>query len=549
MANAAENTQVIAITRDNGAHRPDYKRPEYNAQLPNRQMCRDLMEDSRAIHEGGQVYLPKNAGEDPKDYKVRSRLTEVFRGFQRTVIAAVGMIFATPPTLDKDAAEELKSDWEDIDGRGTHGEVFAKEIETDAIVDGFSAILVDSPPIPDGIELREDQRIALGLRPFWVRVTATQLISWIIEMPDWQLLMTAYLEGKLSAEIIKLFARQAILRQVVIWEPTDVADGAFGTRSVDRYRVIRLTDLGVEFRVWEKRKNERGVEYFQMVSSGLMQGAPKTPSGPRVPLPAIPLAVNYAGRKMADFVASSPLLALAELNIGHYRVSADRRYMMRVCHAPTLVITGMAVEVDDDTGRPKKREFKIGVNSVLDLPGQNAKADWIAADPGALTSSKEEKDDLVHQMAAVGMSFLAKDRISGQETAEGRRLDDAAENSTHATAARGLQDCLEQAIMFHAAYRGVEPAKVAVNMAYATAQMDPAILQILWQAVLNNRLDMETFLHALQFGKLPDDFKADDAVLKALLDAKERGDLEGEGDKDKKPDDKKPDEKPAPPAA
>jgi hypothetical protein len=257
-----------------------------------------------------------------------------------------------------------------------------------------------------------------------------------------------------------------------------------------------------------------------------MQGAPKTPSGPRVPLPAIPLALNYAGRKMADFVADSPLLALAELNIGHYRVSADRRYLMRVCHAPTLTITGVESEVDDDTGRPKKREYKVGPNAVLELTGQNAKAAWISADPGALTSSKEEKDDIMRQMAAVGMSFLARDRRSGSETAEGRRLDDAAENSTHATAARGLQDCLEQAMVFHAAYRGTEPADIAVNLAYANSQMEPAVLQILWQAVMADRLDMETFLHALQFGTLPDNFNADEAVLKALMDAQAKKDAE-----------------------
>jgi hypothetical protein len=533
-AAAEKNDNVIAITRDNGASRPDYRRAEYKQQMPNRQMCRDLMADSRAIHDGGEVYLPKNPGEESKDYKVRARLTEVFRGFQRTVQAAIGMIFATPPTLDEEADAVLKDDWEDIDGRGTHGEVFAKEVETDAIVDGFSAILVDHPPMPEG--MREDQRIALGLRPFWVRITASQLISWIIEKPDWPTLIRAYLAGLLSADIVKLFARQAIVRQVVIWEPTDTTDGAYGIRTVDRYRVIRLEDGdGVVFRVWEKRKSAQGQEYFQMVDSGVMEGAPRTPSGPRVPLPAIPLAVNYAGRKMADFVADSPVLALAELNIGHYRVSADRRYLMKVCHAPTLAIMGVQAEVDDDTGRPKKREYKIGVNHVLDLPGQNAKAEWISADPAALTSSKEEKDDLVKQMAAVGMSFLAKDRTGGNETAEGRRLDDAAENSTHATAARGLQDCLEQAWMFHACYRGVEAPEIAVNTSYASAQMDPQVLNLLWQAVMNDRLDMETFLHALQFGKLPDNFKADEAVLQALLDAKAKADATDDGGKTDQP--------------
>jgi hypothetical protein len=478
--------------------RPDYKRPEYTDAESSRALCRDLNCGTRALHERADVYLPRWSEEDANDYKIRSSLTEVFRAFARTVQAAVGMILATPPRIGDGTAKELAADWEDIDGRGTHGEVFAKRVLEDAMVDGFSAILVDYPPVPadEAFTLADEQ--ALGLRPFWVHVTREQIISWTVEVPDWSLIIALHRERMARPELLRAFARQAILRQVVLWEPTDVRAGAYGTKKADRYRVLTLGTGGVQFIVWEKRKTDHG-EAFVMIDQGTMTGAG------RKPLPAIPLALCYAGNEEAPFVCDPPLLALAELNIGHYRVSADRRYLMRLCHAPTLAIIGAEMPgAEDDESEAPPRQYKVGPNHVLMLP-KGGDAKWVAAPGDALQSSKEEKDDLVKQMAALGMSFLAKDQRGKSETALGRKLDDAAENATHATAARGLQDALEQAFQFHAAFRGVEPAEVVVNTSYASPQVDPQIATVLWNAVAADRLDMESFIQYVQTGDLPDD--------------------------------------------
>lgn len=492
---------------------PNYKRPEYKSGSVARALCDALMLGTSGVRALGENGLPKWPSEKPEHYKIRASTTQVARYYQRTVQASTGMIVATPPALAEDANALMKADWEDIDGKGAHGEVFARGLCEDAINGGFCAILVDAPPVPDTIALTLADEQALGLRPFWVRVKADQVVSWIVDVPDWLSLLTDYAKGVLTAEQVQAYARQTIIRQVVIHEPTDVPDGTYGVRCADRYRVLRLTDTGVSFEVFERKEPDGKTpeDQFAFVNGGVMLRAG------RKPFRVIPLAVVYAGRDVAPFVAEPPLLALAELNLDHYQVSADRRYLMRLCHAPTLFLAGFDDMVaDEQDGTRSKRKIEVGPNSVLTSTNADAKATYVVAPPDALQSSKEEKDDLVDQMAALGMSFLARNQLITSETATARQLDDAAENSTHATVARGLQDGLEQALGFHAMYRGVEAPEITVNTTYAAPSVDPQIAGVLWQAVAADKLDVESWLQYVKTGDLPDDIAERLEVLRLV---------------------------------
>jgi hypothetical protein len=338
---------------------------------------------------------------------------------------------------------------------------------------------------------------ALGLRPFWVPIPASRIVSWVVDVPQWGALLAAWQDGALTAEQVKSYAKQTITRQVVIHEPTDVSAGTFGVTCKDRYRVLTLTDAGVTFAVWEKRKAEgtQG-EHFVLVASGTMQQAG------RRPFREIPLAIVYGGRSPAPFVAEPPFLSLAELNLDHYQVSADRRYLMRLCHAPTLFLAGIEEDKDEAGNRIP---IEVGPNAVLTAMDANAKASYVAADPRALDSSKQEKEEIVRQMAVLGMSFIGKDKRGMAETATGRALDDAAENASHATVARGLQDGLEQALRYHAAYRGLKAPSITVNTHYASPDVNPQIAAVLWTAVAAGQLDMDSFLAYIKTGDLPDD--------------------------------------------
>ncbi|MBY0490615.1 MAG: DUF4055 domain-containing protein [Gemmatimonadaceae bacterium] len=476
--------------------RPDFKRPEYKAGEWARALSRAFMAGTRGVRSLGETALPRWPAERPAFYKLRSTIAQVTRYYARTVEATVGMIAGTPPTLSDTVDPVIEQDWEDIDGRGTHGEVFARQLTEELLVGGFVGILVDAPPVPDGVRLTLASEQALGLRPYWVLVTADQILSWVVEAPQWPELIQAYAAGTLTADQVKALAKQAIVRQVVIHEPTDVAAGTFGMRTADRYRVLQLTAAGVTFAVWEHREAEGASgEHFALISTGAMRGAKNAP------LTAIPLAIGYPGRPSAPFVSEPKLLAIAELNLDHYVLTADRRYLMRLTHAPTLFLAGVGVDRDDDGN---ERPLEVGPNSVVRATDAQAKMSWVAADPNALAESRQERDEIVRQIAALGLSFLAKDRRTSTETAKGRSLDMAAENQSHASVARGLQDLLEQAFTFHAAYRGVQPPEIEMHTAYASPDVDPQLAALVWQAVLKGVLEVSDWVAYLRTGKLPD---------------------------------------------
>jgi hypothetical protein len=553
---ATKDAVATAIVKDlqyGDTRRPDFERTEFKTQQELRDLCHALAEGTRAIHGGGEKFNPKWPAEKPAHYQLRATMAQVARYYRRTVQAAVGLIFYTPPSLPEEAPEELIEDAKNIDGRGTGFDVFAKQLTTEAFHGGFVGIFVDMPSVPDGafdnFDLSDEQ--ALGLRPHWTMVKASQIISWVVEIPDWEKMIAQYLAKELTADDLKSYAKAMILRQVVIHEEGETPLTGYGTQCEHRYRVLRLTDAGVTFEVWVKRTSavqpmapgaspvppsqagksiERtiGGEYFERIRQGVLYQAK------RVPFREIPIAIAYAGEKQADFVAEPPLLGLAQLNLDHYIITSDRRYLMRLCHAPTLTLIGYEGDIggerdDAGTGQRNNVSIKVGPNTVIQVPlGGDAK--YVSASPNALDASLAEREEIVRQMAMLGLSFLAKDRKMAQETATGRAIDDSAESATNADAARGMKDGFEQAWKFHAMYRGVEPSEVRMQTSFVSTKIDAQIAAILWQAVASDRLDVDSWIEYIQTGELPEDIADRLHLLQAAHDAAREAEIAAAAD-------------------
>lgn len=490
--------------------RPDFRAPEYVDGEGARTLSRAMMQGTRGVRALGHAGLPKWPDEEPAFYKLRARIAQVTRYYARTVEAAVSMVTASPPTLAEDAHATLRADWEDIDRRGTHGDVFVQQLTEEALIGGFAAILVDAPPRPVGVSLTLQDEQRMQLRPYWVLLRAEQILSWETESPDWSRIMTDWQRGVLRADDVARLGGQFVLRQVVIHEPGRVRHGEFGVRVQHRYRVLRLTDTGVTFAVWEHVEAEGATgEHFRLLTEGPMQGAQGRA------LPAIPLAVAYSKRTTTPFVCEPALMSVCEANLDHYQLTADRRYLIKHTHSPTLYLLGFQEERDANGVAKKTR---IGPNAVIRSNTPEAKVGYAVAPADALTSSKEERDEVVREIAALGLSFLAKDRQRGVETATGRTLDLAAENATHATTARGVQDALEQALLFHAAYRDVPAPSIEMHPVYLAPDVDPQLAGLVWQAVLKGRLDIDTWLAFMRTGRMPENLNAADLVARLVAE-------------------------------
>ena len=462
---------------------PDYVRPEVQALAGARTRSRILIDGTDAVHAAGEAILPKWPGETDEFYDVRSTLTELFDAYGRTIEASVGMLFGSDPKIEN-MPPELDAFLADATGQGVSLVDVGRSGAHEILASGLAGILVDYPRVDAaGLSLRDVQE--QQLRPYAVPVEAAQLLSW---------------------RTARRGAR-TYLTQLVLRESHEQPDGDFGVTVREQYRVFRhdlATDM-ITVAVYGVTE-AAGVKGVEVVVPEAVVLGPK----------AIPFAPGYAMPPKVPLVARPPLDRLAHMNIGHYRVSADHRYMMSICHAPTIKIEGAS---DDE---PPK--VKIGPNTVWKLTGEQ-KGSWMQAEPDALASSERTMERQQQQMGALGMAFLARDRSQTQETATGRTLDAAAEHATLGSLGDGVAEMLRQALVFAAAYLSTDTAPVDVSGLAVSIRPDYDVKALDAQTILAlsklaeiNQITLETLLKTLVTGNvLPDSFDVDSELVSLVV--------------------------------
>jgi hypothetical protein len=466
---------------DTQANRPDVPHKVYERMKARWKRCRDLMIGTDAIRAGAEDYLPRLVGEEDDHYAVRRDLCAVFNGFSRTVLACVGLLLQKPPELGEDMPPELVDLWEDVDAAGTHGNVFTRELVTNAIIDGHAGILVEYPRVSNAVQARadavsqaavnnpanvsaDDERRA-GLRPYWIEVRAENIIK--------------ALYAKVNG-VVKLVL-------LSIREVSDERVGLFGVQTVVRYRVYLREGTRVTCQVW------------------------KTPVGGGVPtleeptivlrnLREIPWSPLPAGQKISDEEDLPPLINLADLNIEHHQVKTEIRYLSMLACVPTIKRIGV-IPTNDAEGEPVYPPINLGPGHTIEIPpGQGNDVGWISPDVTVLEPHKKNLEELKADMGASGLAFLAPDTRMA-ETAEAKRIDAAAQNATLTTLGTNTGDCLELAFQHTAAYMQTNSGSVTMNTDFESTVMDPAVMQAYGYLASLGKLSIETLLIELERGK------------------------------------------------
>ncbi len=437
------------------------------------ELVRDLVAGNERVRAKGSTYLPREPGEDDRNYNVRLFRSVFFNVIGHTIKGLVGQIFRKDPVLGTDVPPLIQSHWENIDLAGTHGDVFARDIEADAMTAGHAAILVEFPQTdgtqPRSAELGPDAPI----RPYWVPIQKDNILSW-----------------RTTIEFGRL-----ILSQLVLKECQCVPDGAFGERERIQYRVfyrIPPTDATgpiVGVKVLEITDDNRVI----VVSEGLY------PTQIEIPVSEIPTS----GRK-GLFESDPPLLDLAYLNVAYYQQWSDMATSIHKTCVPIYVETGVDPEPLDELGNAKGPPIILGPNMARRFNNPDAKAFYVSHDGAALGSCKTALDDLKSDMSVLGLAMLSPQKRAA-ETATAKRLDKVSEDSALAVTARGLQDGLERALGFHARYLGLEGGSVEINREFDTQTMAADLLTAYVGAVANAGLPPRILLEAMQTGGLIQD--------------------------------------------
>ena len=450
--------------------RPDAKSAAYVRMQKRWQLCRDVR-DGDALVAKKETYLPKFEAEDEIDWETRMKLTFPEQVFDDALQSMVGMAFKTDPQLEPDVPKNIVRDWENIDGEGTHGSLFAQALLDRALQDGHCAILTEFPEEPVRRNPREQQLD--GVRAYLVPISIDQIISW--RVGTW---------GGIR-----------LIMQVVLYMPSEEPDGQFGVKRIERYRV------------WTQQFGTDGqpfvmAEIWEAPQGQVLQrmGEPTRVRGPKI----IPVALVYGGKQTGILESEPPFYGLAQANLEHTQVKSDRRFALHKCNTPLLVLIGVP---QDDPNNPAQSEIKIG-SSGLRITNPDGDAKWIMPPAEALEESRADLASLKEIMREKSLNSEAKDQ---QKTATEVRMKHAREESKVVRAVRSLQDALELSFQFMADYYG-KPSGGSITLKRDfTTIIDADQLQALDKA--RDRMDISraTYLTVLAAaGVLPEDLNPEE---------------------------------------
>lgn len=458
---------LLTSTVSNDVGEPSWR---YKQKAPLRALPRTLMGGTEAMREAGKNYLPQQTEETDDDYAARVNATFLYNGFADTVVRQSSKFFEDPILLQDDVPPPLVTLCEDIDGQGRAINPFATDLAKEAFVDGVSFILVDAPKLPAGSTLADAKQ--LGSRPYWCLIRADDLLGW-------------------RTESVGGVQR---LVQVRVRECTTEPDGEFGEKEVKRIRVLEPGS----YRLYEYSKLANNKYGWVLKDSGLTT---------QREIMLVPFYTNRTGYLEGE----PPLKALAELNQEHWVSSSENRHALTFARFAMLHISGIT-----DTAT----KIVVGPNkTILTPPGGSA--EYIEPTGAGINSGYKDLEMIENRMRTAGM-ILRVER-AGKVTATAVILDSGEANAALKAVAKGLQDAIEQALLFTAQIMKLsDGGSVKVYDDFGGGEIPGTVTEMTSMRSLRD-LSQETYWSEMQRrGVLSEDF--DPAVEQARL----QGDLQQE---------------------
>lgn len=417
----------------------DNKHISYVEALPDWVLMNDVCAGERTIKAKGESYLAKLGGQSKEQYNSYKSRASFYNATQRTVDGLTGLLFRKPPRVE--APEALKNILDDVTASGLTLTGLAEQVCDCIIKNGRVGLFVDFPQVDQDQEITLEQADAAGLRPYIAKYDARSVINWRTERVNNKTVLT-----------------------LVVLEETYTEFDDFEEKSKTQWRVLRLSDGVYTQEIW--RDSENGKELYIQ---------PFTPLMNKKVMGFIPfLFVNT--QDTSEAIYNPPLLDLANINLSHYRTSADIEHGAHWTALPQPVITGAEQPAEKLAigggnlwffGEPDAQPH------MLEFQGQGL---------GALETRLEKKEN---QMAALGARMLAPEK-SGVEAAETLKNKRIGETSVLASIATAASDGITKAVQLLADWAGIGgDISITINRDYYPVGMSSQELVSLvqtWQA-------------------------------------------------------------------
>ena len=412
--------------------------PDYQKYKPLWSRTRDAVKGSVAVKDKKHDYLPvpdNNSGDERKGTEtVRYRQyikRAVFTNFTgRTKNALVGAAFRKNPVME--IPEGLDYLITDATGDGLSLEQMSKDELSNMLETGRVGLLVDYPQTEEGLSAEEVAR--MELRASIVPYTAESIINW----------KTDVVRGR------------KLLVSITLAEKYLDAEDEFTHESKTQYRVLRLREDGYTQQLY--RDDEPFTEEFY----------PRKADGSVWEF----IPFQFVGSKNNDStIDDAPLSDIADINMAHYRNSADYEESCFLVGQPSLFLTHSLSPEQFREYNPQGIKLGSRTGHVL---GETGSATLLQANPNQLVLEAMRLKE--SQMVMIGARIIT-DR-TGNETAEGARIRFASENSVLGDLVGNLSQAIMTCIGWVGEFMGVdtEDAKFEINREFYDKSVDPQMI-------------------------------------------------------------------------
>lgn len=457
-----------------GQHHPDY-----DAFARKWKRCRDAVAGEDAIKAAGTAYLPMLSGQDSSEYQSYLGRALFYGASERTVQGLVGAVMRRDPSFSEDIGPDLTILLDSIGFEDESVVQLFKQALEEVVTVGRCGVYLDSTSNGDNPD------------PYLTIYFAENILSWRYDV----------IGGRRQLSMV-------VLEEVVSRSTPD----PFVDESVRQYRVLRVgpvirmddeADLPEELEnisedvfhveVWESRMvpktNSIGGRPEDMVQRWVrVEAFVPTQWGGR-PLDYIPFVfVNPSG--IGSRLEDPPILPLVNVNLSHYRTSADLEHGRHFTALPTAWAAGFD---------PKSTSMRIGsgIAWISELP--DAKAGFLeftGAGLGHLAAAMREKEAMMAVLGARLLEAQQKDPEAHQTV----RLRQQGEQSALASIADAVGEAFSVLVRWIGEWVGkpLPAAEVKANKDFLPIGVDVALLQAMMQAMQAGAVSFDTWFYNLR---------------------------------------------------
>ena len=439
------------------------------------------------LFEASDEYLPQDYLEEDKSYQVRKTRSQ--SSFQNYYCHLRDLVCGTALRKGVGIPENIASEWgnffEDVDLEGHSILSFAKEAFTEALDGGVSGIWVEYPKLPENLSAAEERR--LNPRPYLVLMRMEQVLECRYDVFNADIgaqnvfgAFPTYLRVK--TEVRRQSEQNEFFEEVIpavrVYDIANLADNSVSELSDEPEPAI--PQQRVRCRLYTKKNEPGNVDKYLLEETTYLS------------IPFIPFVPVFGGKKEAFFRARPLLFDIARLNLNHWSISADLAETIHLTSSP--ILTGTGVRPDD--------EIKAGAGRALFSQNPDAKFDLMSASMEGASVTLENLrriEQAMERLAAVAMTTGKTQAESGFA----KLLDRSQSDSQLAVLVQGLEDALNRALLYAAAYRSIPEVRVTISKNFIPVKLHSQQVMALSSLFKDsNAITIEMFLRMLEAGEM-----------------------------------------------